>query len=145
MDILIDENAFEYVVCQAVSISSRPQCVNRMSMQHRPSTLPSTLQWHYCLLNRLFRAENIKVPRHWPMGGEFTGDRWIPRTKGQQRGKGFHLMTSSWTNKKPELKAFYSNQGLVYEHVFIHDLTLHRTNVTTCLIIRWESCWINKG
>ena len=27
--------------------------------------------------------ENIKAPRHWPFWGEFTGDRWIPRTKGQ--------------------------------------------------------------
>ena len=25
-------------------------------------------------------------------------DRWIPRTKGQLRGKCFHLMTSSWKN-----------------------------------------------
>ena len=25
--------------------------------------------------------ENIKVPRRWPLWGEFTGDRWIPRTK----------------------------------------------------------------
>ena len=32
--------------------------------------------------------ENIKAPRHWPLCGEFTGDRWIP-------GKCFHLMTSS--------------------------------------------------
>ena len=33
--------------------------------------------------------ENIKVPRHWPLGGEFTGDpsQWIPR-------KCFHLKTS---------------------------------------------------
>ena len=23
----------------------------------------------------------IKAPRHWPLYGEFTGDRWIPRTK----------------------------------------------------------------
>ena len=22
-------------------------------------------------------------PRHWPLWEEFTGDRWIPRTKGQ--------------------------------------------------------------
>ena len=28
--------------------------------------------------------------------GEFTGDRWIPRTNGQYRGKCFHSMTSSW-------------------------------------------------
>ena len=40
--------------------------------------------------------ENIKAPRHRPLCGEFTGDRWIPRTNGQQRGKCFHLMTSSW-------------------------------------------------
>ena len=39
--------------------------------------------------------ENIKAPRHWPLWGEFTGDRWIPHTKGQWRGKCFHLMTSS--------------------------------------------------
>ena len=25
----------------------------------------------------------IKAPRDWPLWGEFTGDRWIPRTKGQ--------------------------------------------------------------
>ena len=36
--------------------------------------------------------ENIKAPRHWPMCGEFTGDRWIPRTNGQQRGKCFYLI-----------------------------------------------------
>ena len=27
--------------------------------------------------------ENIKAPRYWPLWGEFTGHRWIPRTKGQ--------------------------------------------------------------
>ena len=27
--------------------------------------------------------ENIKYARHWPLWGEFTGDLWIPRTKGQ--------------------------------------------------------------
>ena len=30
--------------------------------------------------------ENINVPPHWPLCGEITSDRWIPRTKGQQRG-----------------------------------------------------------
>ena len=70
-----------------------------------------SLQWHHngrdgvsnhlprdCLLNRVFKAqikENIKAPRHWPLWGEFTGYRWIPRTKGPWRGKCFHLMTSS--------------------------------------------------
>ena len=27
--------------------------------------------------------ENIKAPRHWPLCGEFTGERGIPRTNGQ--------------------------------------------------------------
>ena len=27
--------------------------------------------------------ESIKAPRQWLLCGEFTGDRWIPRTKGQ--------------------------------------------------------------
>ena len=41
--------------------------------------------------------ENIKATRHWPLcWGEFTGDRWIPRTNGQWHGKCFHLMTSLW-------------------------------------------------
>ena len=40
--------------------------------------------------------ENIKAPRHWPLWGEFTGDRWSSLTKGQQRGKCFNFMTSSW-------------------------------------------------
>ena len=35
------------------------------------------------LLIRLFRSikVQIKAPRHWPLCGEFTGDRWIPRAK----------------------------------------------------------------
>ena len=39
--------------------------------------------------------ENIKAPRHWPLCGEFTRNRWIPRTNGQLCGNCFHLMTSS--------------------------------------------------
>ena len=58
-----------------------------------------SLQWHHnewdgvsnhqphdCLFNHLFKAqskENIQALRHWPLWGEFTGDRWIPLTKGQ--------------------------------------------------------------
>ena len=58
------------------------------------------LQWLKSPAPRLFTQsfiqtqikENIKAPRHWPL----CGDRWIPRTNGQWRGKCFHLMTSSW-------------------------------------------------
>ena len=61
----------------------------------------SNHQPHDCLLNHLFRRrskKNIKAPHHWPLCVEFTGDRWIPRTNGQLRGKCFHLMTSSWSH-----------------------------------------------
>ena len=50
----------------------------------------------YSIVYRAQIKENIKAPRHWPLCGEFTEDRWIPRTNGQLRGKCFHLMTSSW-------------------------------------------------
>ena len=40
--------------------------------------------------------ENMKVPRNRPLWGEFTGDRWILLTEGQERWKCFHLRTSSW-------------------------------------------------
>ena len=46
----------------------------------------SNHQPHDCLLNRLYKVqikENIKVPRHRPLCGEFTGDRGIPHTKDQ--------------------------------------------------------------
>ena len=35
------------------------------------------------LFSQPFIQAQIKVPRHWPLCGEFTGDRWIPRTKGK--------------------------------------------------------------
>ena len=74
---------------------------------HLPSILSHSLVFSGTLkspASRLFTQsfiqtqikENIKATRHWPLCGEFTGDRWIPRTNGQLRGKCFHLMTSSW-------------------------------------------------
>ena len=47
-----------------------------------------------------------KAPGHWPLWGEFTGDRWIPLTKSQQSGKCFHLMTSLWAVFPPTKAEF---------------------------------------
>ena len=51
--------------------------------------------------------ENIKAPGHWPLCGEFTGDRWIPRTNGQQPGKCFiwwrHHDLWEWAMRNPTL------------------------------------------
>ena len=46
----------------------------------------SNHQHYECLPNRLLKAqmkENIKAPHQWLLWGEFTGHRWIHRTKGQ--------------------------------------------------------------
>ena len=51
---------------------------------------------------------NIKAPRHWPLCGEFTENRWIPRTNGQLRGKCFHLMTSLWVGLIPPTKYIFT-------------------------------------
>ena len=53
------------------------------SLQWRHNELDgvSNHQPHDCLPGTDQRI--IKVPRHWPLWGEFTGDQWIPRTKGQ--------------------------------------------------------------
>ena len=67
-----------------LSITTLPTCT--LQWHHNESAGVSNHQPHDCLLNCLFKAqikENIKAPRHWPLCGEFTGDRWITRTKGQ--------------------------------------------------------------
>ena len=73
--------------------------------------LPNSLQWrhtecydvwnhqpHDCLLYTLFRRRSkktskLRVNGRWAWNSQ--GSRWIPRTKGQWRGKCLHLMTSS--------------------------------------------------
>ena len=63
---------------------------------------------------------NIKAPRHWPSGGEYTGHRWIPRTKGQSRGKSFHVMTSSWDDPR-ELGNIPINRRIWTIHLLIRQ------------------------
>ena len=59
-------------------------------------------------------ADNIEAPHRWPLCGQFT-DHWrIPRTKGQWRGKCFHLMTSSFP--PPTL----SSHSVVALTLFVH-------------------------
>ena len=61
-------------------------------MQCRPR---SPALWLFTQPFIMAQIKKIKVLRHWPLCEEFLGDRWIPRTKSQWRGKCFHLMTSS--------------------------------------------------
>ena len=71
---------------------------NKVIAKRKPQNklyVTMTSQWAWWRLkspaSRLFTQpfiqtqikENIKAPRHRPLCGEFTGDRWIPRTNGQ--------------------------------------------------------------
>ena len=94
--------------------------------------------------------ENIKAARHWPLCGEFTGDRCIPRTKGHQRGKCFHLMTShgvySWVLSNEYLKIpinklrlkiaiFKSNPNILGGNKFMrYRVVLHRV----IKVVSWQ-------
>ena len=84
-----------------------------LSLPHYRQHLCISLQWRHndndgvsnhqpsgCLLNRLFRRRSKKTSKLRVTGlcvGNSPGP-WNPRTKGQLRGKCFHLMTSSWWN-----------------------------------------------
>ena len=60
--------------------------VQTLEWRHNESDYVSNHRGLDCLLNQVIQVqikENIKAPRHWPLGGKFTGDRWIPLTKGQ--------------------------------------------------------------
>ena len=63
-----------------------------LQWRHNEHDCVSNHQRLDCLINHFFQAQikqNIKAPRHWPLWGEFTGHRWILRTKGQWHGKMF--------------------------------------------------------
>ena len=68
---------------------------NALQWRHNEHNGVSNQQPHGCLLNRLFRKHQ-KLRATGLCAGNFYRDRWIPRTYGQQRGKCFPLMTSSW-------------------------------------------------
>ena len=62
-------------------------------------------------------------------------DRWIPRTKGQLRGKCFHLMTSSWD--------FYPAHSISYHYikpVFIRHATTTDARTHTCVQTWQQVC-----
>ena len=57
-------------------------------------------------------------------------DRWIPRTKGQSRGKCFHLMTSSWLIHY-ELSGQSGHKAI--------NTPIHKNMQNLALIYRWFS------
>ena len=76
--------------------------------------------------------ENIKDPRHWPLWGESTGQRCIPLTKDQLRGKRFHWMTSScaWFIATNYFEEFFATSLLIPDKLEkFHDAS--KVNVQT--------------
>ena len=76
----------EFIICCLIRATS-------LQWRHNGHDGISNHQLHDCLLNRFFFQvqirENIKALRHWPLWGEFTGDRWIPLHKGPVTQKVF--------------------------------------------------------
>ena len=70
-----------YVVCVVNRINTKRVHYNDVIMSLIASQITSLTIVYSTVYSEI--KENIKAQRHWPLCGEFTGDRWIPRTKGQ--------------------------------------------------------------
>ena len=56
---------------------------NDVIMRAMASQISSVTIVYSTVYSRRRSKETSKASRHWSLWGEFTGDRWIPRTKGQ--------------------------------------------------------------
>ena len=88
--------------------------------------------------------ENIKAPSHWPLRGEFTGDRWIPHTKGQWHGKCFHWMASSWIKRVYCFLYSTSAETTLKKRWIITDLYNYFTPQSQFLNKYWFTCDTNQ-
>ena len=61
-----------------------------------------------CLLQAQIE-ENIKAPHHWPLWGEFIGDRWIPHTKASNPENVF----IQWRHHEELRKCLYLKKDLL--------------------------------
>ena len=84
--------------------------------------------------------------------------RWIPRTKGQWRGKCFHLMTSSWSDVSKigrladeifsssdhPMRIIISDfkEALVVQATFVHNACFWKCYRTINLSFINHSCWL---
>ena len=64
-------------------------------------------------------------------------DRWIPRTKGQLRGKCFHLMTSSW-KMSPKRRQFCAGGRFTNGFSIAIQIRLKFCITLMSILIRWS-------
>ena len=104
--------------------------------------------------------KNTKRPRHWPLCGEFTGGRWIPRTKVHNAEKvsiwwRHHDFHESWKNmvvgtcKLPVLVKEYFPYGSQIKHfwevgVFIVSCEMLSAFILWCRRIIWFDAIMNQ-
>ena len=67
--------------------------------------------------------ETIKAPRHWPLCGEFSGDRWLPRTKVSNAEN----VSIWWRHHARHLPEFF---GMTYKQC-------HGADCCSCWLIFW--------
>ena len=70
-------------------------------------------------------------------------DRWIPRTKGQLRGKCFHLLTSSWNGTEQTMDRVHISTALVFNFSpsfgwFMRDRCRHSPYSPSEEVIWWK-------
>ena len=116
----------EWTVANSVTHS----CINKNFVTHEtPITSHFSLTEHYSdvIINAMTSQITIvfstvcsganqrkhQSPRHWPLWGEFTGDRWIPRSKGREHRQRFYWMKSSCTR--------FSSTKSKHRFITIHD------------------------
>ena len=89
--------------------------------------------------------ENIKAPCRWPLCGEFTGDRWIPRTMASNAEN----VSISWRHHAHMSRRYRSvahNISWIHRHLCLY-YALESVNVTWisncvrwyCVACKWSS------
>ena len=106
-------------------------------MQHlykNDTRICSSSSSSYCNVISLWSHDDVinwkHFPRYWPFCGEFTGHRWIPRTKASDAELWIFSLICLWTNN-------WANNGNAC------DLRPHRLryDVTVMLILWIGSVW----
>ena len=88
----IQYDSIEWVIMRRRGVSSERNFMlqllleyDEITTKHYSYVIMSAMasRWFVQLFVQVQMQENTKAPRHWPLWGEFTDDRWIPLTKVQ--------------------------------------------------------------
>ena len=84
--------------------------------------------------------ENIKALRHWPLWGEFTGDRWIPRTQGSNAEN----VSVGWRHH--EIENYDKGPSRFYPWIpalhYLYERHLYRIRfISSNIVCRWHNTY----